>query len=155
MRRCPPEVLIFTFDDRREVLAAMGELDPRAGWLTLQPGFDAEAAADDEAARSRAPVDSVPVCTWVPGERSRRSGEHVALGIQHGVRDKVSFRLAEAGVGVPAEWEVVQDNAGRGLVVAARPVDPHDEVLDWLLRAGVALSFAPLTGEWRALVHRR
>jgi hypothetical protein len=154
--RTPTEVLIFTVDDRAEVLGAMGELDPRGGWLTLQPGFDAEAAAESPGpSLLRSPKAAAPVCTWVPGERSRRSGEHVALGIEHGLGSAAADRLAEREVTVPGSWEIVQDNAGRGLVIAAPPASPHHDVLDWLLRAGVALSAAPLTGEWRALVHRR
>jgi hypothetical protein len=154
VRRSRPETVLFTFGDRRTVVDAMAAIAAGGGWITLQPGFDPDLVAEVSGSSSP-PRSAVAVCTWVPGERSRRHGEHVALGIEHGAGSRVATRLAEEGVGVPEAWELVQDDARRGLVVAARAVDPHADVLDWLLRAGVALSSAPLTGEWRALLHRR
>ena len=63
----------------------------------------------------------VPVCTWVPGERSRNGIEHVALGIEHGSGIKAVERLRERGVRLPEGWEVMQDHPKRGLVVAVPP----------------------------------
>jgi hypothetical protein len=157
-----PEVLVFRFDERAEVLAAMAELGPSHGWLTLQAGFDAEADLGPRpqertgtrlGSGRRGPV--VPTCTWVPGERSRRHGPHTAVGIDHGTGTRVVPVLDERQVPVPERWVVTQDNATRGLVLALPPDEAHDVVLDWILRAGLALSIATLTGEWRALLHRR
>lgn len=131
-------------------VAAMDELAPRAGWITFQPAFDddvlPEGRAADRLLSKRPPV--VPICTWVPGERSRNGIEHVALGFEHA-------RGRGALDGVPAGWELMQDNQKRGLIVAVPPSVPHAEVLAWLLATGKALSKLPLNGEWRALVYRR
>jgi hypothetical protein len=139
-----------------EVLALMETLAPRAGWLVLQPGIAGEAPAAGGSFgvfSGRGPM--VPVCSWVPGERSRNGIEHVALGIEHGTGAKAVDRLAGRGLPVPDGWEVMQDHPKRGLVVAVPPAAPAAEVLVWLLEAGAALTLIPLTGEWRALVYRR
>lgn len=158
MARPRPEVLIFRFDERDEVLAAMAALAPSQGWLTLQAGFDAEGDPDQRPDARIGPGRRgavVPTCTWVPGERSRRHGEHTAIGIDHGTGTRVVPVLAERQVPLPERWVVTQDNATRGLVLAVPSDEPHHVTLDWILRAGLALSIATLTGEWRALLHRR
>lgn len=140
-----------------DVLGAMAEVSAAGGWINLQPGYDPDDAPAESplfgllAGRGAA----LPVCTWKPHERTRAGVDYVALGIQHGAGSKVAALLAERGPAIPDSWVVFQDNPRHGLIVAARPGDPHGDVLDWLLQAGERLSPIPLTGEWRALVYRR
>src|SRR5688572_27933632 len=109
----------------------MAELADGRGWLVLQPAFDAEDAPRRVPSAGlfvNRPLAIAPVCTWVPGERTRNGIEHVAIGIEHAARQKVATDLA-----VPDGWVVQQDNPRRGLVVAVPPAVPHREVLTWLL----------------------
>ncbi len=157
MRRRPPEVITFWHDERTDVLVAMAEVAATRGWLNLQPGLPAELAPPDDRTlgvfSGRGP--SVPVCTWMPHERTRKGVEHVALGIQHGAGSRAAALLAERSHPLPGRWAVLQDSPRHGLIVAAPPDTPHADTLDWLLRSGELLSPLPLTGEWRALVYRR
>ena len=153
VRRNYPDVVEFRSGDVDEVVSAMTALAGGAGWLVLQPAFDAEDApkrVPSAGLFSSKPMAIAPVCTWVPGERTRNGIDHVAVGIEHAARRKV-----ETLVSVPRGWVVQQDNPRRGLVVAVPPTVPHREVLDWLLAAGATLTVVPLNGEWRALVYRR
>lgn len=156
MARRDPEVFTFRRDDTGGVVRLMDELAPDGGWIVLQPAFDADDAAPARGTglfSGRGP--DVPVCSWVPGERTRKGIEHVALGVEHGAGTNAEGRLAEVDVAVPDRWVVLQDNPKRGLVVAVPPHDEHGAVLGWLLDAGTALSAVRLSGEWRAFVHRR
>lgn len=157
MRRPPSEVLTFTVDDLEAVAAQMAGLVPRAGWLVLQPAFDAESAPPRRRSSgffsSKGPY--VPVASWVPGERTRQGIDYTAIGVQHGAGSAVEALLAERGQAVPQGWEVIDDHPGRGLVVAVPPAADHEEVLGWLLDVADHLCPVQLTGEWRATVHRR
>ena len=156
MRRTTPETIIFRAETPAEVLAAMSELARGTGWIILQPGFDPEHdAAVEGGLGARGRGATVAKCSWVPGERSRRRSEYVALGLEHGAGPKVARRLSDLGVAIPEPWAVIQDHPRRGLVVAAPPDEPDPDILQWLLRAGDVLSSLPLTGEWRAVVYRR
>jgi hypothetical protein len=154
--RPDPEPIVFRLGEPDSLVMVMGELAPRAGWLILQPGIEGEAPAARGSFgifSGRGPM--VPVCSWVPGERSRNGIDHTAVGVEHGTGAKAVVRLAERGHAIPPGWEVMQDHPKRGIVVAVPPATPHAEVLDWLLGAGAALTLLPLTGEWRAFVYRR
>lgn len=162
MPRRRPELLPFRVDALDDVLGAMADLagdgpDGATGWLTLQPAFDAEAAPPPRASfgffTSRGPY--IPVCNWVPGERTRQGIRYTALGIQHGAGGKVVAWLAEQGHPLGEGWEAMSDHASRGLVVAVPPGEDHEVVLAWLLHAADLLCPVQLTGEWRALVYRR
>lgn len=156
MRRRRPEVVTFGVDDLGPVVRVMDELAPAAGWLVVQPGFDAEALPVRRTAgffSSRGPY--VPVGSWVPGERTRSGVAYTAVGVQHGAGGRVAALLAERGLPVPSGWEVLDDHPGRGLVVAVPPAAPHADALGWLLDAADHLGPVQLTGEWRATVHRR
>ena len=153
MRRSRPDIVEFDVADVDEVVATMSSFADGSGWLVLQPAFDAEDGprrVPSAGLFSSKPMAIAPVCTWVPGERTRNGIDHVALGIEHAARRKV-----EPLVDVPEGWVVQQDNPRRGLVVAVPPAVPHAEVLRWLLTAATTLTVVPLTGEWRALVYRR
>lgn len=151
------EVRTFTVEALDPVVAVMAEIAPRAGWLTLQPAFDAASMPPPRRGSgfftARGPY--VPVGNWVPGERTRQGVEYVAVGIQHGAGGAVAAWLAEHDHAVPAGWEVLDDHPGRGLVVAVPPAAAHATVLGWLLDAGDLLCPVQLTGEWRATIHRR
>ena len=102
---------------------------------------------------SRGPY--IPVCNWVPGERTRQGIRYTALGIQHGAGGKVVGWLAEQGHPLVEGWETIADHPSRGLVVAVPPADDHERVLVWLLHAADLLCPVQLTGEWRASAFRR
>ena len=157
MRRRPAEVVTFQVDAVEPVLEVMASLTPAAGWLTLQPAFDAESMPPPRRSggffTARGPF--VPVASWVPGERTRQGVDYVAIGIQHGAGGAVVDWLGERGLAVPDGWEVLDDHPGRGLVIAVPPAGERAEVLRWLLDAGDLLCPVQLTGEWRAIVHRR
>ena len=151
--RSHPDVVEFRLGELDEVVATMTELGDGSGWLVLQPAFDAEDAprrVPSAGMFTGKPLAIAPVCTWVPGERTRNGIEHVALGVEHAARRKVADR-----VDVPEGWVVQQDNPRRGLVVAVPPAAPHREVLTWLRDAAGTLTVVPLNGEWSSLVYRR
>ena len=140
------------------MLALMDEVarDPGA-WVNLEPAMDPE--ADPPPSSSLFGIFSavgpaVPVCTWVPGKRRGERTEPMSLGVEHGSGPRAVARLEARGVTVPAGWRVRQDHPRRGLVLEAPADQDHDSVLDWLLRAGPALSVVPLTGTWLAAVFR-
>jgi hypothetical protein len=150
--RLEPDVVVFDERDTTAVVLRMQELADGSGWLVLQPAFDAEHAPrrwPSAGLFTGKPLALAPVCTWVPGERTR-GVEHVALGIEHAAKRQVLARLP-----VPDGWVVQQDNARRGLVVAVPPSAPHEEVVAWLMATARELTVVPLNGEWRALVYRR
>lgn len=155
------ELVEFEPDEPGAVLAVMAELaavPAGGGWLTLDPAIDERFPPPDQSTfgrlvSGRGPV--VPRVSWVPADTARRSPEPVSVGILHATGAGAATRLAEKGTPVPERWRVVADHSKRGLV-AWVPVDvPHAEVLAWVLVAGRALTRIPLTGRWRAAVHRR
>jgi hypothetical protein len=155
------EFLEFDPDALEPVLAVMAELaasDAGTGWLTLDPAIDERFPPPSEnlltkLVSGRGPA--VPRATWVPADTSRRRPEPMSIGILHGTGSGATQRLAEKGTPVPQRWRVVNDHSKRGFV-AWVPIDvPHRELLAWTLVAGRALTRIPLTGRWRAAVHRR
>lgn len=155
------EFLEFDPEAPDVVVAIMDELAVAgggAGWLTLDPALDERFPAPAEnlfgkLVSGRGPA--VPRGTWVPADTTRRRPEPVSVGILHGTGSGAVARLAEKGTHVPSRWRVVNDHSKRGLV-AYVPIDvPNREVLAWTLAASRALTRIPLTGRWRAAVHRR
>lgn len=156
--REPPETSEFVPPDLDALVAAMETLaSTRHGWITLQPGIRPE---DTPPSRSilgalfSGTGPPVPVCTWVAPEASQKP-PHPEIGILHQTGPKVVRRLASNGIEVPEGWVVLADHPRRGLVVAVHPDSAHRDVLEWLLRAGTALTRVPLTGTWQASVHGR
>ena len=155
------EFVEFDPETAEPVLAVMAELASTpggTGWLTLDPAIDDRFPAPQEnlfgrLVSGRGPA--VPRATWVPADTNRRRPEPMSVGILHGTGAGATARLAEKGAPLPERWRVVSDHSKRGLV-AWVPIDiPHDEVLAWTLAAARALTRIPLTGRWRAAVHRR
>ena len=152
------EFLEFDPDDPGEVLAAMADLAGGAGWLTLDPAIDDRFPAPEQnlfgkIVSGRGPA--VPRATWVPADVERRRPEPMSVGILHGTGADAITRLAEKDIVLPDRWRLVADHSKRGLV-AWVPIDiPLDQVLAWTLTASRALTRVPLTGRWRAAVHRR
>jgi hypothetical protein len=152
-----PRDVMFTVDDRADVVDRMAELADGSGWIV----FDAAVHEDDlppppglvGVLTAKGP--DVPELSWVPGERGGRRVEPLSVGIRHASGPKAKARLAEAGHPVPEGWYVVQDNPKRGLVVQVPDTEPHAAVLDWLLKAAAVLATVPLTGDWRARIWHR
>lgn len=142
----------------REVVDAMASLADGSGWLTLDPAIDEEHPPPEPSLLGRLVSGrgpAVPRATWVPAEMDRRRPEPVSVGILHGTGAGAAVRLAEKDIGVPDRWRVAADHSKRGLVIWV-PIDiAHDRVLSWLLTATPALTRIPLTGRWRAAIHRR
>ncbi|HET6663442.1 MAG TPA: hypothetical protein VFG94_04260 [Acidimicrobiales bacterium] len=151
------ETIAFTVEDLGPVVAVMAGLEATGGWLTLQPAFDAESAPPPRRGAgfftARGPY--IPVCNWVPGERTRQGIAYTALGIQHGAGGPVVALLDEREHTLAPGWEVIADHPARGLVVAIPPADDHARAVGWLLDAADLLCAVQLTGEWQATVHRR
>jgi hypothetical protein len=156
--REPPEVVEFGPADTSAVVGIMTEMaTAQRGWITFQPGIRPEDAPPQRSVLGAIFSGSgppVPVCTWVAPEPGQKP-PHPELGVLHQSGPKAIRRLAGAGVDLPEHWVVLADHPRRGLVIAVHPESPHVEVLDWLLRAGAALTRVPLTGAWQAAVHGR
>jgi hypothetical protein len=156
-RSRPTEVVAFSVEDFTPVVAVMADLEESGGWLTLQPAFDAEAAPPPRRGAgfftARGPY--IPVCNWVPGERTRQGIAYTALGIQHGAGGPVVALLEERDHPLAPGWEVIADHPARGLVVAIPPGDDHARAVGWLVDAADLLCAVQLTGDWLATVHRR
>ena len=152
------EFLEFDPDEPAEVLAAMADLAGGTGWVTLDPAIDERFPAPAEnlfgkIVSGRGPA--VPRATWVPADVERRRPEPMSIGILHGTGADAVGRLAEKDITVPDRWRIVSDHSKRGLV-AWVPIDiPLADVLAWTLAASKGLTRIPLTGRWRAAVHRR
>jgi hypothetical protein len=152
------EFLEFDPEAPDEVLAAMADLAGGTGWLTFDPAIDERFPAPAEnlfgkIVSGRGPA--VPRATWVPADVERRRPEPMSVGILHGTGADAIARLAEKDIVLPDRWRVVADHSKRGLV-AWVPIDiPLDQVLAWTLVASRSLTRVPLTGRWRAAVHRR
>lgn len=156
--RRPRPVEDIEFDPRRAdaIVVHMDHLaDAGDGWMNLLPGVPEEDA--EPPARGVFSVffgsasPPVSMCTWTPA-RKDRSDSFETVGILHPRGRNVVRQLAELDVALPQGWRVRQDSPSRGLVVGVPPC-PHAETLDWMIRAGSALSKVPLTGVWKARVY--
>jgi len=159
MARTPDQVEFRAADrsSREPVVRLMAELtEAQHGWINLYPGVHPDDEPPPQTLLGRifsGTGPPVPVCTWVAPQPQQKP-PHAELGILHKAGPKAAKALAEAGVAVPTHWVVLADHPRRGLVVAVHPESPHDEVLEWLLRAAAALTRIPLTGDWKAEVNR-
>jgi hypothetical protein len=152
-----PDLVVFGAEDTGEVVARMRDLQvDRSGWINVDP----EVTADD---LERAPRTggifsgrgpAVPELSWVPGRPGRRGIPPVSIGVRHASGPKLVDRLAGDGHPVPADWDVVDDSPRRGLVARLPEGADPDEVLTWLLHTGELVTAVPLTGRWRASIHR-
>jgi hypothetical protein len=155
-----PELVEFTFDDRRPVVTVMRRLlRERDGWINVQPAVNPEIlTADRGIARVFSAMGpTVPLGTWMPGDR-RRNGtlEPVSLGLQHAAGPRAIPRLRELGYGPPDTWRVLTDHSRRGFVLLVPSEEDPDQTLAWLVRAAIALAPFEVPVGWRAGVfHRR
>lgn len=151
------DLIEFIPDNPKAVLAAMAVLVDGSGWVTFDPEFDERFPPPSQSLLGRLVTGRgpyVPRATWVPADTERRRREPVSIGILHATGPKAVERLAEAGIEVPERWKVVADHPKRGLV-AYVPIDvDNEEVLAWTCVAAKALTRIPLTGQWRAAIHR-
>lgn len=148
----------FEVGEDDEVVAAMADLADGSGWLTIDPAFDERFPPPEQTVFGRLMSGrgpAVPRANWVPAEVDRRRPEPVSVGILHGTGAGATDRLAAKEIAVPERWRVVGDHSKRGLVLWV-PIDvDHTQVLRWTCAATRALTRIPLTGQWRAAVHRR
>jgi len=155
-----PELFEFRPEDSSaiEVLArVMTELtSAQRGWINLYPGIH----PDDEppspsilGSLFSGTGPAVPVCTWVAPQPAQKP-PHAEIGILHKSGPKAVRKLAADGITVPDNWKVLADHPKRGLVIAVHPDSPQEDVLEWLMRAGAALTRISLTGSWQAAVNR-
>ena len=157
----PSEAIEFTVADPGPLVVRMQSLaQSRNGWVNLQPVPDDD---DPDERRGKAGVFSwlsskgpdLPICTWVPGEMSRKGVEPDSIGLQHAGGPKARFVLAEAGVPPPAGWRIMSDHPKRGLVVELPAGTEPSVALDWLLQAAQVLAAVTLPDRWVALVYER
>jgi len=143
--------------DRASTLA-----DAASGWITLQPEAEQSDRPPPAPAGSTAltalfsvtdPRYDIPLCSWVPGRRTRRGVRPDSLGIQHATGRRAVDTLSQLAVDLPGGWQRAQDHPRRGLVVVPDPSCSLEAEFTWLLRAGAALSLRPLSGRWRARIH--
>ena len=151
------EELEFRLPTAVAVLARMDALSAaHDGWINLLPGVPEEEVEAPSIGvfsalfgTAQAPVS---MCTWMPSTRGRRGSPEETVGVLHPRGRFVVRQLETLGVSVPGEWRVRQDHGRRGLIVHPPTGTSHSAVLDWMLRAGVALAIVPLTGTWQARV---
>jgi hypothetical protein len=140
-----------------QVTQAMADLfAAQHGWINLYPGIHPDDEPPEPTIVGRLFSGNgppVPVCTWVAPQPSQKP-PHPELGILHKSGPKAVRKLEAAGITVPSYWKVLADHPKRGLVIAIHPETPHEEVLEWVMRAGAALTRIPLTGSWQAAIHR-
>jgi hypothetical protein len=146
----------FQPDAPAEILARMGLVaGARRGWINFHPRIDEDTEVPPESSLFglfSASGPPVPICTWMPGKWRGERRDPVSIGVQHAAGPRAVARLRSLGVEPPAGWRVRQDHPRRGLVIMVPAEQDHDSTLDWLVRAGTALSAVPLTGVWRAAV---
>lgn len=138
--------------DRMARLAAAED-----GWVNLLPGVldeDTEDPRRPSALSSLLGSAQSPVTmgTWMPARHGRRA-RGVTLGIMHPRGRRAVAQLEAVGIPLPEGWRVRQDHNRRGLIVLPPESAPHADVLAWALKAGAALSTAPLTGSWQARIY--
>ena len=134
------DVIEFTRDDTASLLARMHELSAvGSGFASLPPR-----SALSKWVSGRGPA--VPMATWTPRSTGGR-GSPCQVGIAHGTGPNAIARLEDAGVELPAGWRKQQDHAKNGIVAEVPDSVAHDAVVDWMIRAMVALSPRVEVGE--------
>lgn len=152
-----PRTVEFRRDDRVDMVGRLRSLaEDWSGWVIFDPQVEAddlmEAPATGGLFSGRGPA--VPELSWVPEPATRRRARRLSVGLRHPTGPKTADRLAAAGHAVPDDWTVVDDSPKRGLVVRV-PLDVDQGVLlEWLLGAAERCTAVPLTGNWRATIHR-
>ena len=153
-----PDVIEFASTDVAAVVARMEEFAGRGdGWINIGPGLTPEQFAALPARSTMAKWISgrgpaVPMATWTPASRGSRGGR-AQLGIAHGTGPNALDRLREAGVALPGGWEKQQDHAKNGIVASLPDTATPRSVVDWTIRALVALSPRVMVGDdWIAEV---
>ena len=151
----PPLVVEFDPAERAGILDVMAEMTAAGkGFINLEPHLDDVDRNNGPAAGIFAVFSvtrNAPLCTWSAPAANKKRPVPVLIGVQHGLNAKAAPRLPERGVIVPPGWRVVQDHPKKGLVLAVPPTEPAEAMLDWLVRAGEALSPSSPRG-WQASI---
>lgn len=139
------------------VLEAMATIaDAGDGWINLLPGVDSDEAPPRPTGLTAVLAPRTPgalMGTWAPQTMTRRGLLGATIGLLHPAGRFAARQLASLGVPIPEGWTIRQDNPRRGLIVNARVDTPHDEVLSWIVAAGMALSTLTPSGYWRADIY--
>jgi hypothetical protein len=152
-----PTRLTGTPDDTTELVAHLARLAAaNRGWVNVHPEVEED---HEPSARngmfawmgSRSP--KVALATWTAPEVRRGAVEPASIGVRNPGNTRVLPQLRDAGLDGPPGWRIVQDSVGRGLVLTVPADESPEVVVDWLLRATMALTPLSITGTWVADVH--
>jgi hypothetical protein len=151
------EQVHFGVDELTQVVARMTRLtSAEDGWINVIPKIN----DNDEKPTSLGFLTllggggpGVTMCTWVPAYHGRRGLMRPSLGITHVTGHRVFADLHRLAVAIPETWFVEQDHPRRGLVLRISSDEPHEQVLEWALRALSALNSPQLIRAWRADVY--
>jgi hypothetical protein len=153
----PVNKMEFRPEEPADVLAAMATIaDAKDGWINLLPGVDPDDAPPRPTGLSAVLAPRTPgavMATWAPQTVTRKGPQGATIGLLHPAGRFAARQLASLGVPVPDGWTIRQDNPRRGLIVIARVDAPQQEVLDWIIAAGAAVSTLASTGYWRADIY--
>ncbi len=157
MSRSRPVELEFLAHDDPELLGEMARVQAGGtGWINVEPVIEEEHEPPPPGpfAFLGGSTHHVPVVTWMPG-RAQGDGpaKPTTVGLQHASGPRVAWRLRDLGLPVPEGWRVTQDHPRRGMVATVPVTADNREVIDWLLRAAMAVCQVQSTGRWLASIH--
>ena len=156
--REPSDVVLVEHDDWEAVAGLVDEVwsAGTAEWVNVIPDLGDDVDTPPSLVRifsSRGPA--VPVVTLVAPDRRGRKPRPGSVGIEHGAGDRVSARLAEAGLTRPGGWVLRQDHPKRGLVFEVSDEVPGAAALGHGVAVARWLSPSPPRGRWLVALHRR
>ncbi|MGO8872277.1 MAG: hypothetical protein ACLQPH_12920 [Acidimicrobiales bacterium] len=158
MTRSRPLEFEFTSAGEAELLGHMAAVQAAGtGWINVEPIIEEEHEPPEPGpfAFLGGSTHKVPTATWMPGRhQAGGSPKPTTVGLQHAAGPHLAWKLRDLGLPVPAEWRITQDHPKRGLVAVVPADADNSAVMDWLLRAATTACTVPVTGRWRASVHK-
>ena len=151
------EHIEFDIDGLSAIVAWMARMTVAAdGWINLVP----KVAENQDRPTSLGFLTlvgggsaGVTMCTWIPRNDNRRGPVPASIGITQVTGRHAVAQLVSHGVAIPEAWFVEQDHPRRGLVFRVGDDEPHEQVLEWSLRAVSALCDAPPARTWQADIY--
>ena len=157
MTRARPAELEFEANDDPELLARMAMVEAGGtGWINVEPvvAEEHEPPQPGPFAFLGGSTHKVPTVTWMPGKHlPDGTAKPTTVGLQHAAGPRVAWKLRDLGLPLPAGWRITQDHPRRGLVALVPADTDNSVVIDWLLRAALAVCTVPTTGRWLASIH--